>query len=426
MCASASGFIACVAEDGSAWVWGRELCRFFGRWTPANSTEGAEPLRLTRDLWGGSPAVMVACGRSHLLLLTAAGRVWSCGSATCGQLGHGDSPDATPRMMLQTLTVLPLTSAVSGECRGAMVAAGMDNSVVIGTEGQIWTWGKHVAELPPVSGDLMTRTTVPKQLDTGFLHRDTPLVVAAGDNMTMIVTTAGDLWGWGYIDDVDMCIPTRLGARDSLGGSKALSVACGVNYVLVVTHQGALWALRDRHDWNREDFGDGPKIVPTRIGIEPRCVSVGANHANMWATTEHGDLYTWRRPTAGDDEIIERVTDAQLHGQRFGRFQNMSIPRTLAFAMGTHARLGGQQDAPTPQRSPHCEATSDVLFTIVQTCIEQPSGPVVKFKGIMRALGCGLTLLDRRSVPPLDSAAEPLRAAGSRRSLRLQGRSPAE
>jgi len=329
-------------------------------------------------------------------------------------------------MMLQTLTVLPLTSAVSGECRGAMVAAGWSNSVVLGTEGQIWMWGEDAAELPPVSGDAMTRQTVPKQLDTDFLHRDTPLVVAAGNRMTMIVTTAGDLWGWGYINDVHMRIPTRLGARDSLRGSNALSVACGFDYVLVVTHQGALWALQDRQNWCRADFGDGPKVVPTRIGIDARCVSVGANHTNMWATTEHGDLYTWQRPNVGYDEIIERVTDAQLHGQRFGRFQNMSIPRTLAFAMGTHARLCEQQDAPTPQRSPHYEVTSDVLFTILQTCIEQPSGPVVKFKGIMRALGCGLTLLDRRSVPPLDSAAEPLRAAGSRRSLRLQGRSPAE
>jgi alpha-tubulin suppressor-like RCC1 family protein len=35
--------------------------------------------RLGKEMYGGWPAVMVACGYNHTLVLTCRGLVWSCG-----------------------------------------------------------------------------------------------------------------------------------------------------------------------------------------------------------------------------------------------------------------------------------------------------------------------------------------------------------
>lgn len=43
----------------------------------------------------GSAIVQVACGRRHLIVATASGRLQACGLAGCGQLGSLSSPAPT-------------------------------------------------------------------------------------------------------------------------------------------------------------------------------------------------------------------------------------------------------------------------------------------------------------------------------------------
>ena len=47
--------------------------------------------RVPQAEFGGSRVVMVSCGGSHTMAMTAAGHVWTCGGNLNGQLGVGDT-----------------------------------------------------------------------------------------------------------------------------------------------------------------------------------------------------------------------------------------------------------------------------------------------------------------------------------------------
>eukprot|EP00277_Geminigera_cryophila_P001937 CAMPEP_0179433186 /NCGR_PEP_ID=MMETSP0799-20121207/17636_1 /TAXON_ID=46947 /ORGANISM="Geminigera cryophila, Strain CCMP2564" /LENGTH=185 /DNA_ID=CAMNT_0021210985 /DNA_START=1439 /DNA_END=1993 /DNA_ORIENTATION=+ len=129
MMAAGSMHTAGVTKDGGAVELGP------ARFRPAGARrQGVEIVAGTagREMFGGSPAVMVACGDFHMLVLTAAGLVWSCGEGVFGQLGHGD-----------TATHLVLTLVAAERLGGAlivMVAAGKYHSVALEAEGRVWTW----------------------------------------------------------------------------------------------------------------------------------------------------------------------------------------------------------------------------------------------------------------------------------------------
>mmetsp|Transcript_53269 Transcript_53269/g.86256 ORF Transcript_53269/g.86256 Transcript_53269/m.86256 type:complete len:168 (+) Transcript_53269:293-796(+) len=51
--------------------------------------ERLRPEQIGRELFGGQPVVMVACGMGHTMMLTV-GDLWTCGNGEYGKLGHGD------------------------------------------------------------------------------------------------------------------------------------------------------------------------------------------------------------------------------------------------------------------------------------------------------------------------------------------------
>ena len=48
---------------------------------------------MPQALFAGSRVVMVSCGFSHTMAVTAAGHAWTCGHNNKGQLGVGDTAD---------------------------------------------------------------------------------------------------------------------------------------------------------------------------------------------------------------------------------------------------------------------------------------------------------------------------------------------
>lgn len=73
----------------------------------------------------------VSCGRSHCLVLSAIGVVFSCGLGSHGQLGHGD---------LQCVDSLRLVEALEG-VRMSTVCAGGWHSMALSDCGDLYVWG---------------------------------------------------------------------------------------------------------------------------------------------------------------------------------------------------------------------------------------------------------------------------------------------
>ena len=141
------------------------------------------------------------------------------------------------------------------------------------------------------------------------------------------------------------------------GGVRAvglLMVGCGHFHLMAVTEEGGLWSwgfgARGRLGRN----GDEDRLMPVRVEVEEldaaKIVSAACGLVHLAAVTEDGVLHLWKRgsnlssacrPGAQQPAGQARAYPAPLHTRaRVGRCLPLPPLHALAFAMGTHSRLG--------------------------------------------------------------------------------------
>ena len=238
------------------------------------------------------------------------------------------------------------------------------------------------------------------------------VMVAAGGGHTVAVAHHGVLWVWGsggygqlgLGDNVNRLVPTRV-AVEAFGGSRVLMADCGHLHTLAVMEDGAMYSCgegecgqlgHNEHD-NRPVF---TRIAAQHFGLA-KIVSVSAGHSHSSAVTEDGALYTWGRGLGlghGDGEdkwVPTRVAAHLLHGTRVGRYHSLLPQLALAFAMGTHPRLGSADEtAVAGAHTTNCAYASmpaELVQRVVEACVLWPEGRTGDLEGVVRLLGGGMT-----------------------------------
>lgn len=144
------------------------------------------------------------------------------------------------------------------------------------------------------------------------------------------------------------------------GGSLVRMAACGYAHTLVVTVAGSVWAWGKgnggRLGLNDEQNRTTPMLVGPEHFAGASVATVAGGYDHSAAVTEGGALYTWGQGEAsypgsqvpgglGHADLADRlvptpVSPRLLGGARVGRCHGLAEEHALAFAMGTHARLG--------------------------------------------------------------------------------------
>ena len=423
MVAAGHAHTACVTAKGTVWSWGDGE---YGKLGHGDREPRQRPARLGKEMYGGSPAVMVACGDAHTLVLTAEGTqltaVWSCGAGGHGQLGHGDTGNK-----------LVLTLVGSEGFSGAqivMVAAGAQHGVALGAEGRVWTWG--YGRYGQLGHNDEGERLVPTLLAGEALDGAVVVQVAAGLGHTVAVTREGELWVWGCgiygqlgLGDFDnRMAPTLVRAEAAFGESQVLTVACGYLHTLAVTKDGALWTFGKGANGALGHNDNNNRLMPTRIQAQhfdnANIVSVAGGYSQSAAVTEEGALYTWgaRMGLGHADEqtklVPTRIAPHLLQGARVGCCHDLPPMHALAFAMGTHSRLGSstaptaaaaaggsqrmsqRQQGKTPtaaDKGKDCEYVTmpgELVQRVVEACVSWPEGRAGELEGVVRLLGGGM------------------------------------
>ena len=384
-----------------------------------NAFNQTRPVLVERALFDDDAVLMVACGDEHTAALTEGGGVYTFGLGEDGQLGHGDTEDQlAPRRVP--------AAGFNGE-RVVMVAAGRMHTAALSEAGHVYTWGD--GGVGQLGHDDWNSHRAPRRVEPGRFGGERVVFVAAGGNQTVAVTAGGRLYTWGYGghgrlghgDTGNRLVPTLVGAG-AFGGSAVVMAACGDQHTLVVTCDGALWACGCGEDGrlglgylmaNRRAF--------ERVGVGQfggaRIVAAAAGGAHSVALSEHGALWTWGDGTEGrlghgdedDWRVPTLVARAGLGGGQIGRCRALPAEHALAFAMGTHGRLGGgggassfaplgveglpMVPAPTLQgtaaASPCLSLKDELVGMIVRLSVSWPAGSAGEQEGVVRLLGGG-------------------------------------
>jgi len=371
-----------VAEDGSIWTCGAGNNGQLGHGDDAQ--DRLRPTRLGPEAFGGSPVVLVACGGLHTMAVTGEGHVWTCGINCNGQLGHGDTTDRHVFTLVDP--------GLFGGSSIVIAASGNRHNVVASAEGEVYTWGR--GSLGRLGHNDEQDMLTPAQLGREHFGGGKIVFVAAGAAHTASLAEGGVLWVWGFghrgqlgLGDKDnRLVPTRLGADEVFGGSVVRTAACGSFHTLVVTEDGSVWTWGEgrygRLGLNHED----DRLEPTRV--DPQCfagaqvATVAGGRFHSAAVSAGGELFTWGQGEAfqasfpasqvpsglGHADLHNRlvptpVSPRLLGGARVGRCYGLAEELALAFAMGTHARLGGAEG-----ECPYLMMPGDLVERVVDAC----------------------------------------------------------
>jgi alpha-tubulin suppressor-like RCC1 family protein len=179
----------------------------------------------------------ICIGHTFVLVLTRAGRVWSCGEGAQGQLGHHSSSYEQP----QRLKNLIQFKMIEFEVAFKDVSCGYYHALALSYDGQVYGWGNNQHGQLGVTDKKMrpTPTLLTTILDEhiravhcgGFFNI---LVSAMGELYAFGTNSYGEL-GTGSLTNPTLTTPTKIGGGGGLLNNEDIRfVAVGYYHVLAL------------------------------------------------------------------------------------------------------------------------------------------------------------------------------------------------
>ena len=365
-------FWAAVCADGGLLVCGQPhkfMDFLFRRTIPVQ--------KMPRAVFGDAPAVSVACGAFHALVLTADGRVFAWGANYKGQLGLNVQRSlATPQEVFGQAQVV------------SSIAAGDLHSIAITRGGAVFAWGNGdhgqlgLGEHAEVSNHhkIVSPTVVPGVVGAVF--------AAAGRQTSMVVDLDGKVWStgnnmYGQLGLGDRVRRTCFGLiaePEAFCTQKISTLDCADDHTAAVTTGGDVWTWGSNNSGCLGHHEKKSSLVPTLVppgcfGPDVCIASVFCGDECTAAVSTRGDFFLWgskRRHVLGHRHRQElgsvggaskkrasMPTQILMHGP-VGRGARLALEHELAFAMVMHARLG--------RASVFFELHSELLHKILEAC----------------------------------------------------------
>ncbi|KAF5471959.1 hypothetical protein F2P56_008716 [Juglans regia] len=216
-----------------------------------------------------SKIVAVAAANKHTAVVSATGEVFTWGCNREGQLGYGTSNSAsnyTPRVV----------EYLKGKFFKG-VAAAKYHTVVLGADGEVYTWGHRLVTPQRVVIARNLKKCGNTTLKFHRMERLHVVAVAVGMVHSVALTDDGALFYWVSSDPGLRCHQLY-----SLCGRNIVSISAGKYWTAAVTATG------DVYMWDGKNSNDKPPIVTRLHGVKKgTSVSVGETHMLIVGSLYH-------------------------------------------------------------------------------------------------------------------------------------------
>lgn len=261
----------------------------FGAVGNGTTTNASTPTQV--ELPSGVTATSVAGGVWFSLAVGSNGVLYAWGENGDGELGDGTTNSS----------VTPVAVSLPAGVTPVEVAAGEANSAVLGSNGEVYTFGYNGF------GQLGNGTTtnsdspVEAELPAGIEATS----ISAGANFVAALTSAGTVYMWGAGGEGDLCQDGTFGAktpREANNARDITAIAAGGGDILMLRSDGGIEACGANQDGQ---LGDGttnqseePKLCDMPSGVSAVAIAAGESQSMMIGN--NGEVYDWGNNANGE------------------------------------------------------------------------------------------------------------------------------
>lgn len=290
----------------------------------------------------------VVCGGQHSVFLLQDGSVYTCGSNSCGQLGH-DKPGATPELV-GALDTQKIT----------MVSCGRAHSMVVNEQGQVFAWGAgEGGQLGLGTAEMAVR--IPRLVKRLCDHRISQ--VMCGNQHCIALSRDGQLFTWGQNTSGQLGLgkgePSKLSPHPlkSLAGIPLAKITAGGDHSFALSLSGAVfgWGKNKAGQLGLNDKQDRPVPCHIKFLRSQKVVHISCGDEHTAALTKDGGLFTFGDGSWGqlghgstNNELLPRrvleLMGTEVSQITCGRHHTLAfVPSSgvvYAFGCNSHGQLG--------------------------------------------------------------------------------------
>jgi len=343
-----------IKTDGTLWSWGGNL---YGQLGLGDTISRSSAVQVgTETNWSD-----IDFGRNSIYFIKTNGTIWGLGGNNYGVFGNKSTEQVTTPVQIGTLTnwrIPPVDTTdnsvvinTNGEIYTAgddvlfisrniaksspiqldndtnwkIISSGANHNLGIKNNNTLWTWGSNLSENSVKTGQLGTRGTStindtralisPVQIGTLANWSD----ISAGNYFSLAVKTDGTLWAWG------LGTGGQLGLRDLISRSSPVQVgtlanwskvSAGLLHAHAIKTDGTLWGWGTNTTYPA--IGDGTstsKSSPVQIGTLNNWSIIADGYYSGHAIKTVGTLWAWGgnpQGNLGDDTIVDRNSPVQI------------------------------------------------------------------------------------------------------------------
>jgi len=219
----------------------------------------------------------IAAGVQHSAAVGTDGTAWAWGGNDGGRLGDGTTADRHAPVQVSALL-------------DARVTAAERHSLAVAGDGTAWAWG------PGADGQLGTGDTVARDAPTRVVGLTDVATAAAGDAHSLAAKNDGTAWAWGNNGQGrlgDGTTTNRLTPVQVVGLTEVIAVAAGASHSLALKNDGTVWAWGNNAQGRLGDGTTIDRLTPVPVLGLTDVVAIAAGGAHSMGLKSDGTVWAW-------------------------------------------------------------------------------------------------------------------------------------